>query len=178
MKNKIVNILIGVTIIALIIYVLATSRKDEYKPIPLNTVNHITNTTDKKYLDTIVSVTLDELKLKNIYITVNPLSQEVITSFDKNFNLRAIVRGNNSHYVIYVNSDLMRNESTRVIAHEMIHILQFQTKELEIKEGGVVYWRHSKVDLLNLSYEERQWERIAFDQEENLNDRVREKILK
>lgn len=178
MKNKIVNILIGITIIALVIYVLATSRKDEYKPIPLSTVNHITNTTDKKYLDTIVSATLDELKLKDIYVTVKPLTQEVITSFDKGFNLRATIRGNNSHYVIYVNPDLMRNESTRIIAHEMIHLLQYQSKELEIKPGGVVYWRNNKVNLLDLSYEERQWERIAFDKEGDLNDRVREKILK
>ncbi len=178
MKSKIVNYLIGIAIIALVLYVVSTSRKDEYKAIPLSTHNHIVNETDKKYLDTVVSATLDQLQLKGIHVTIKPLSEVVINSFDKGFNLRATIRGNSSHYTIYVNPDLKQNESTRVIAHELVHLVQYETKELEIKGGGVVYWRGKQVDLAHLSYEERMWERIAFDQEGELNAQVRDKILK
>ena len=144
-----------------------------YNKVILSKENHITNLTNTLYLDTIVSVGLSKLKQSNISVVILPLTHRQIDQFVDSGELKAQIVGKDSSYIIFV-SDLTRNESIKVISHELIHLTQYQSGQLKIGSTGVI-WQGNQVD--NLLYEERPWELEAFSKQRNLSDKI-EKVLK
>jgi hypothetical protein len=70
-----------------------------------------------------------------------------------------------THFVIVLSPDMSRNESLRVLAHECVHIAQFVTGKLFIKNGEG-HWK-SKIyketdDMSYAAYRALPWEKEAF----------------
>jgi hypothetical protein len=164
-------------LISFMIYKIATDKNDEYKQVPLSTSNYITNISDKKYLDTIISVGLDELNLENIFVLVKPLPSGVVKGFDDQYSLRASIIGEEGNYIIFINNDLHKNEATEVISHELIHLKQLQDRILVVDSNKKIMWKNKVIDILQTPYNERSWEIDAFNKQSDLNNLIRIKII-
>ena len=193
--NKIYKWIIGVVILLLISFVVWKYNKRQefyqkiqnalkfgiYKEQPFNvldieTTNMVANRTDREYLDSIVYVGLEELKLdSSIAITIREINPEVQQMFDSNSQLKAHIIGKGKQYVVFVDN-MGRDEAIKVLSHELIHLQQYYTKKLILGKdyvewnGEIMY--ESEID--NLKYEDRPWENEAFAKQRGLENKIRD----
>lgn len=167
----------GSLFILLIIFIILKlieeeKRTSKFKKIDLTTVNKIYNRTNKDYLDTIVSVGLDKLKIQGINVILYPLTKDMKRNFDVDMELKAHVRRIGVQYFIWID-DMSRYESIGTLAHELIHIKQYYDDKLVISEE-VVFWLDKPYDITNMDYRTRPWEIDAFYKQEEF----RQELLK
>ena len=66
-----------------------------------------------------------------------------------------------------------RKEAIEVIAHEIIHIQQYQTNELSYDhESGILEWQGKLFGTHQLEYSNRPWESDAFDKQGQLESKI------
>lgn len=163
--NKKTILIIGGVIIALILLFFlfkSLNKETPFARIQLSPSNIVFNQTSKSYMDTIVSVGLDKLNIKDMVIVIRPLKDDVldaIKSKEPTLDLKAFIIGKDENYVIYV-VDLGRNAAIEVLSHELIHLKQIETKQL-IKGNKLVTWEGKEYNP-ELPYDERPWEKDAF----------------
>lgn len=162
------KILAGLVIIIAII-VFFGLRETKFNVVTLSEYNHVNNRTDKTYIDTIIKVGLDELKLKNVFILVSTQTEEQRNSFSKDLELKAHITEINGFYFLYL-GDISRNEAIRVVAHELIHLKQYKIGKLKV-EGKSVFWLGKLFDM-SVEYSQRPWEIEAYEQENELKNKI------
>jgi predicted metallopeptidase len=153
-------------------------NKEEYfKPYELSDNNTVTNFSKHKYVDTVVSIGLDVLNIKNNYVTIRDVPEQIIESFKKqnDMDLGASIIGANDQYIIYIN-ELSRTTSTKIMAHELIHLEQYDSGRLRVIGSGVVIWEGKEMNVLDMSYNERPWEKEAFRRQDDLEKKLLEKL--
>ncbi len=177
-KSKIILIILLLIVLFLGIYFLNKKTQVPFKDIELpNTSNFINNRTENKYLDTVILLAADKLGIDAAIISVFPMNEEVRINFERenNISLNAFIIGSDYRYAIYT-QDLDRMESITVLSHEMIHLKQYNSKRLVVIGNGVVEWEGQKMDVNSIPYNERPWEREAFNQETKIAKELK-KIL-
>jgi hypothetical protein len=150
----------------------------EFEDIEFETTNTVYNTANKDFYDEVVQVGLRELGMDSMIVSIKQITQSSKDKFDTDTELRAHIlpngsRGNN--YVIWID-DMGRFESIVVISHELIHLAQYQNKELIIEKDGVV-WKGIKFtyqDISYIDYRTRPWERDAFNKEKTLRFKIQD----
>lgn len=150
-------------------------KEDKYfKKIDLKTTNFVYNTTDRKYLDTIVVVGLRIQGIENTKVIIRDLKSEVVSINGSMYELNAFLLNEGSQYAIYI-KDTNREESLKILSHELIHYDQCYYKRVIIK-GDNVSW--NGIDYTNFkgSYEDRPWEIEAYNNSEYL-ERLIKKVL-
>lgn len=165
---------------ALIWWLIQTPVKSPYyKQVVLTEDNDIINTTEWTYLDTVVTVGMTQLEVKGINVLIQPMSERVRTRFHESegIELEAYIAEWMDGYTICVNGDLGRERAIEVISHELIHLTQYQDKELILTEGTVVLWMGERYDILGIPYNDRPWERDAFANQNSLARSIRKQIL-
>jgi predicted metallopeptidase len=70
---------------------------------------------------------------------------------------------------------MSRGEAIKVISHEIIHIYQYNSGQL-FYENGEITWNFKKYDLSSLDYDNRPWEKEAFDNEDVLSKKIFEAL--
>lgn len=153
-----------ITFITIILSVILWQNKDsffekKFKQVTFEKVNIVSNKTDKPFLDTIVHLGLKELHLNHILVVIKPLPEDLEPQIP-GMELKAFVIEQNNQYLIYIR-DMNRKESLLVLSHEMIHIAQYYTKDLQILEKGIL-WKKSLFFPFTTPYEDRPWEQEAF----------------
>ena len=88
--------------------------------------------------------------------------------------LKAQVKSYPNGFIIWID-DLNRGESLTVLAHELIHIQQYSTKELVVSGTNVTY-KGRVTDVMVIPYSEREWEIDAFTKEGSIKNTIN-KIL-
>ena len=149
-----------------------------FEDIDFETTNLVYNRTDREFYDEVVQVGLRELGIDSIIVSIRTITQEAKDSFDVENDLRAHIlpngsRGNN--YVIWI-ADMGRYESIVVLSHELIHLSQYQKKEIIIEEDGVI-WKGIKFtyeDISYIEYRTRPWERDAFNRDKQLRFKMQD----
>ena len=150
-------------------------KEQTFNRIDIETTSMVINGTDRNYLDSIVYVGLNELKLDSVSITIREISPEIQKQFDSNSQLKAHIIGKGIRYIIFVD-EMGRDEAIKVLSHEMIHLKQYYTKKL-ILEKDRVYWNGDVLyesEINNLRYEDRPWESEAFAGQRGLENKIRE----
>jgi hypothetical protein len=150
----------------------------EFEDIEFETTNTVYNTANKDFYDEVVQVGLRELGMDSMIVSIKQITQSSKDKFDIDTELRAHIlpngsRGNN--YVIWID-DMGRFESIVVLSHELIHLEQYQNKELVIEEDGIV-WKRIKFtyqDISYIDYRTRPWERDAFNKEKTLRFKIQD----
>jgi hypothetical protein len=181
--KKIVFILASILFFgALILWVFQTPgpKPVAYKKIPLSDHNLIWTTTEWSYLDTIVSVGMDELGIKDMEVLIQPMNERIKSKFEEgsdDIQLKAYVSQWLRGYVISVDVDLGRDAAIDIMSHELIHLVQYEDSSLIVGEGTEVIWRGARYDILHTPYNERPWERAAFRKQKELADKIRAKII-
>jgi hypothetical protein len=114
-----------------------------------------------------MSTALDLYGISGVVVMLDNLNR-----YDPSFDgdLKAHVRFYEGNFYVFI-SELSREESIKVISHEVIHISQYFTRELEYNDG-VVKWRGVDYDLNTTLYNERPWEEDAFRKESDLYTKV------
>ena len=179
--KKILIIVIIALLSAFFVYKMVTYKEKPFAKISLTSNNTIYNITDKKYLDTIVNLALDRVKVKGTIVVIKPLSNLMKNALIKDDRkLVAHVIGNNNSYVIFIDSNNNRNTFIEVLSHECWHVKQYQTKRLiaNLKEPGVVLFNKVKYNTSNTPYIERPWEVEAFEKQSDIKNYILETLIK
>lgn len=149
-----------------------------FEDIDFETTNIVYNRTDKEFYDEVVQVGLRELGMDSVVVSIRQITQEAKDNFDIDTELRAHILPNSplgNNYVIWID-DMGRFESIVVLSHELIHLVQYQNKELTIEKDGVI-WKGLKFtydDISRIDYRTRPWERDAFNKEKELRFKIQD----
>jgi len=139
MKNKTALIILILILSVIGIYFLVTYKEKPFNKLRFETTSMIQNSTDMKYIDTVLYMGLKELGLENIIILVKPMDKPTKARFDRlNIDLKAHVSGGDSQYILYV-SKMSRRESVEFMAHELAHIWQYQLGKLKISPDVIIW---------------------------------------
>ena len=133
--------------------------------------NYVVNYTGYPYMDTIVYVGLDSLGMCDVLVEVKNLSQQAKDNFPSNIELRGLLYGSGRQYTMWVD-DSDRKGHIRIVAHELIHLRQYYSKQI-VYDGFYVYWNRAKYDLKEIEYFSRPWEADAFQHEVKLDRQIR-----
>jgi hypothetical protein len=161
-----------IVLLGLVVWLIIDQSKHHYfKRAQFSENNIVINYTKYPYMDTIVYVGLDSLDMCDMTVTVKRLSEEAKANFPEDLELRGMIYGDGHQYVMYV-TDASRSEHINIVAHELIHLRQYYSKQL-VYDGWYVYWNRAKYDLKEIEYGIRPWEADAFQQEVGLEKQIK-----
>jgi predicted metallopeptidase len=128
-------------------------------------------------MDTIVSVGLDMIKVKNNYITIRDMPDDIKNNFNNqnNMDLTASIIGADDQYIIYINN-VDRITAIKSLSHELIHLQQYYSGKLRVIEAGVVMWNGKEINVLDIPYNDRPWEIEAFQGQTDLERKIIETL--
>ena len=173
-KNRNIIIIVLVILLAVLTTVLITYREKTFNIIELGKENAVLNRTDKLYLDTIVSVGLNELGIAGITVLIDPLEKELTT---EEFEILAHIIGTQNQFIIFTN-EFSREKALEVMSHELIHLQQYNTGRLVKTDGGVIWEGYYIESIEEIPYMARPWELEAFVLGENLKRTLRVILIK
>jgi hypothetical protein len=153
---------------------IGTYQEQPFKQFDIETTNMVANRTEDNYLDSVVYVGLNELGMDSLAVTIRPITDEVKQQFDSEGTLKAHILGRDRQYIIFLD-DMGRDESIKVLSHELIHLRQYVTKKLVLHKNEVVWDGEiiSEYRVSELKYDDRPWEIEAFAEQRQLENRIR-----
>jgi hypothetical protein len=170
MKKNIL-IIVGVLFFLLLLFVVISNLKGEEKPfnqIDLSYRNAINNFENPSYYDTILQVGMDNMGMEGVIVNVMKLSDGAKGQFDG--ELKAHVRYVGEHFYLFID-EMDREEAISVISHEIIHMEQYLSGDLVYDNNNVI-WLGQEISLESGEYEDRPWERDAFERESDLANNI------
>jgi predicted metallopeptidase len=176
--KKTIIVVLSILLLGLIIFYLIKSNKEKYfESIELTENNTVTNFSKHQYVDTVVSIGLDVLNIKDNYVTIRDVPERIVESFknQNDMDLGASIIGTNDQYIIYINN-MSRTTSTKIISHELIHLEQYDSNRLRVIGNGVVIWEGKEINVLDIPYNDRPWEKEAFKRQDDLEKKLLEKL--
>lgn len=170
MKNQYLKILGVILLLVLVILIIIKNGIVErtFNQVILSTDNQIYNRTKTPYYDTIMSVGLSSMNIKNVKVIITNLSKETKNNFEG--ELKAHIRYHQGVFYLFIN-DESRVESIDIISHEIVHIMQYQSKNL-IFENDKVFYKNTEYNLTNIPYEDRPWEIEAFEKQKEVRNLI------
>lgn len=160
-----------VLLVLVIIAILQEIPDKPFNKVQYSENNYVVNYTRYPYMDTILYVGLDSLGMCDITVEVKTLSQDAKDNFPAGVELRGLIYGSGRQYIMWVDKG-DRKEHIRIVAHELIHLRQYNSKQL-VYDGFYVYWARAKYDLKEIEYFSRPWEADAFEHEIKLDKQIR-----
>lgn len=155
-----------------LLYKMVSYQETSFKKVTLDkAASTVYNTTDQGFLDTIVYTGLNHLNICDVIVIIKPL--ESGAQIDDGGTLKAHIIGRDKQYVIYIDQ-MGRKESLTVMSHELIHLNQYYTGRLLVK-NKMITWQHNTLplaDWVNVSYNNRPWEQEAFQLQGALRDSI------
>lgn len=139
-------------------------KSNKYKNNTIIINNNVKNNiSNKPYVDSIINLGLNKLNVKNVNI--------IVKEFDKNNStnnyLAYVKKYNENDYVIWIDK-MSKDKTILILSHELIHVNQYYTKQLIIKES-TIYWNNKIYNLNdNEDYYQRPWENEAYYNEKKL----------
>lgn len=156
-----------------------TYKERTFNLVEYETTNNVVNKTDLFYIDSIVYLGLNYLKIDSTYILIRPISDEVKDNFDPHVTLKAHIIGNRKQYMLWVDN-MSRSESITVLAHELIHLKQYNDGRFLI-ENDYIIWNdniYTYDEVNSIEYFKREWELEAFKKSFDLETYLRSVLLK
>lgn len=139
----------------------------------INVINIIPN----DIIETTIKVSSDLLDVDDTLIFVLPIKDSVAATFAKKHNKQLsgfIIPGNNV-FSIYIDASLTGDQLMEVICHEMIHLKQIQSGDLKLTKEYHFIWK-GRFKHKNTPYNERYWEKEAYNRQGSLFRRVKNMI--
>lgn len=161
---------IVLVVIGLLILLVKNQQETHFKPVELSLNNTVINNGVPKYMDTVISISLDVANIKGINLVLDKLSDDAKNQFSGG-DLKAHMRyAYNYFYLFTDNHD--RNESIEVFSHEVIHVQQYNSNDL-IYDGVRVFWKGQEYNLSDIEYNDRPWEKEAFEKQGEISKQVK-----
>lgn len=145
------------------------TKLDETKT---NLVNTIPNDT----INNVINILTPLLDIKPSLIFVVPIKETIIRAFIKKHNkmLSGFIIPGENIYTIYIDTTLTGDELIEVLCHEMVHLKQLQSNELELINNNFK-WRGHYINE-DIPYNRRPWEIAAYRKQRHLKKMVKEKL--
>lgn len=174
---KIIGIILLAILLLFGIYKLITYKEAPFdSEIKFDNANLIFNATTNKFLDTIVYVGTNILDVKELVITIKPLTNSTAPSNMDGYDLNAKIVNKDNMYNIYI-KDFGKISSIKTISHELIHLKQYYTGKFSLIDN-LVTWEGKPFSLVNLKYAEYPWEIEAFAEQVELEKKMMERLYK
>jgi len=158
-----IGLLILAALTVTIVSLTNDDREEYFNHIELPTNNSIINSLDRlHYYDTILAVGLDAAGLNNITIVINDITDAAKNQFTG--ELKAHIRKFNGIYYLFAGA-LSRSEAIEVMAHEIVHIKQYESGELAYENEKLEWQGEDYTFALEGEYERRPWEVEAFSKQ-------------
>ena len=160
MKTK--NLLLGLLVLVLLVllYFIFTYEEKTFVEYKIGDKNIVVNRTNKSYLDTIVHVGLDYLKIEGQTVIVRPQNGQ--RDLGDDFSSEAFIINQGNQSLVMIKERLNRSNAIEILAHELIHLQQYKDKRLVVLDGGRVEWNGDTLVVEQIPYDERPWEVEAF----------------
>ena len=164
-------IILVLILLGLIIY-LATRPEKQFQEYQFKNTNIVLNAAEPSYLDTIVQVGLDRMMIQNVIVVIK--NQTEAQSLGGDYETEAYLRTNGQQYEIRVKSNISRAKAISTLAHELIHLQQYETNLLKNLGGKSVVWKGDTIyDITTIDYMKRGWEEDAFKHGPNLAKEIK-----
>ena len=172
MKTKHWIAILVLILLGLIIY-LASKPERQFEPYEFKKYNAVFNLAEEQFLDTIVHVGLDRMWISNAVVIIK--TQQKAQSLGDGYETEAYIRTNGSQYVIWVKPGISRSKAINTLAHELIHLQQYESGWLKPLGGKAVVWKGDTIyDITEIDYMERAWEKDAFKHGPHLAKNIKE----
>ena len=177
MKNKNTVLIVLAIIIVGILILLLTKKETTFRTYTSLNNNYIQNFVQSKtYLDTIVMVGLDRLGINGYSVHIRP--QQGTIKIDDEYSTEAFILGNEYQSVIYTKESLGRGTAIKILAHELIHLEQYKSGKIKRVGTKGVEWDGELIeDITTIPYNEREWEKEAFDRGRVLEKEIRNILI-
>ena len=169
MKRKILGT-IAVILVVAAFSCFAPKVKDKSQP-KLDTSIKTVNLSGEIGLDTITSIGLSELGLKDLKIVIVSLTEKEV---EEDETLLGYIDQANGYYLIRLKSGLYRDYYVTILAHELQHLLQLHQKRLKIHPSYIEFNRLWYT--FSYPYWDRPWEIECFDKEFELKYKILHKM--
>lgn len=164
LKNWILAILAAILFGLGVWLVIKSNQDTPFKHVTFTDNNFVHNKTKVNYLDTLVLAGLHELNIKNKSILILPLNKSEFGDI----NVKAHIRQVDSGYIIWID-EMSRQTNFTVIAHELIHLQQYESNTLVMAGNVGIMYNGIIYDINNMPpYDERPWEQEAFQKQDEL----------
>ena len=179
MKTKLYPYLVGAVVVSAIAIGIYYSEKQESKPFVQTEIedksNTVFNNTNLSFYDTIIYTGLSILGVESVGVTVEGLSDGAKQNFAKQGGtLSAHLREFYGSYYLYIEPS-SKQESIDVIAHELIHLVQYKSGKLSYSNDTLT-WNNEKFHKFEIPYGERPWEIEADDKGSELASKIKQKL--
>ncbi len=136
--------------------------------------NHVSNYSLVQDVDKYVRSGLKFLKLNSLNILIKDLPENFSAKFRNGIELEGFVSKHDEGYIIYVLNGLSKNELIKMISHELVHIGQYETNELIVCSGTIIWKGHDFDNITAISYESLPWEVEAFNNQNIIRKQISE----
>ena len=167
------------TILGTIAVVLFTSaisffgaKLKDKRTVKLDPTIKILNLTDEIGLDTITSIGVTELGLKDLKIVIVNLSADEVYEDE---TLLGYIEDRETYYLIKLKSNLYKDYYLTILSHELQHLKDLNSGRLKQLYYG--FWFDGVVYTWNYSYWDRKFEQRAFEVEFELEMKIRYKMM-
>lgn len=174
---KIIGIILAILILIFIIYKIFTYKEQTFNKFDFKNYHHVFNMTETLYLDTIVHSGLQSLNIDSVIVIIKPLKdKEGLLPGD--LVTKAYIKTNGVQYIIFIDKS-NRIDNITILSHELIHLKQYYKNELIlINDGKTPIWKGDTINLKNYTYENRPWEKEAFDNQNRIASEMKKMLYK
>jgi hypothetical protein len=160
---------IGAMLITIMLSCVGDSDKHKQEVYPVS--KRITNRD-------IINAGLDELGYDHAFVMVRPLPHKFKEAAKKDGKYRAaFIIGGQGTYLLFLDTEIPSYLRYKVIAHELIHLEQLQTKRLKILGTTYVEWEGVLIpDITEIPYNRRGWEIEAKELSVDLERKIRKRL--
>ena len=166
MKNFWKWFIAGMLVAGLGVLIITSIKRENryFNKIELSSNNTVVNRSDMSYLDTIISVGLDELQIKDVLVLAREIT--LIPKQEDGIKWNAhIVHGPSldsprNTFLLEIRK-LTKQEAISTISHELIHLAQFYKGDYKAR-GTYIIWKGDTIQGQNIpEYQHREWEQEA-----------------
>lgn len=171
-KKVVIIVLLIIGMISILYYLNKQQQEEYFSPIPIERdINFVINETEMTFLDTIAYTGMVKLGLEDNLIKFVVLSDKTKEEFRKqtDSDLKAHIIYQDGVSYVFIDK-MTRDEAILVMSHEFQHIQQYDSKRLKLIGPGKVVWLGDTIDVLTLDYNDRPWEKEAFNNERNFKE--------
>lgn len=134
--------------------------------------NKIINKLDNPFLDTLFHVGMDELDIKNYKVYLLPFTNKFnIDEYE--VEAYTIFYKNDTTFIIF----LKDNPNINIISHELLHMKQYSDSLLRV-DGEFITYNGILYNINELPYNKRPWEIDAFNEDKELEYKLKKLLFK
>lgn len=126
----------------------------------------------------IINAGLDEIGHDRTYVVVRDIPPRLRNyARDNGIYFDAFIVGGDGTYIMYYDKQTPDAMRYRIVAHELIHLQQFESRRLRIISNKSVWWEGEIIpDISKIYYSKRPWEIEAAIQQGQLSIKIRKRL--